>query len=115
MGVHKATGVPRSGPSLDEKPVSVAFVGALAGPFLGILFLVARIGPAGLIWWEGKGGETIPTSLGRITACLIIVLGAWTGALCALVLEARYRPGIAAAKLKHQAPKEHLWDHELDG
>jgi hypothetical protein len=115
MDASKSFDVPRSGPSLGGKPASYGFVGALAGPVLGILFTLARIGPAGLIWWQGKGGETILTALGQIIVGIIIVVGAVVGALCGWAFDARYRPEIAAAKPKSGASQEHLWDRELDG
>jgi hypothetical protein len=104
--------------SLDLAPsgerASSAFVGALAGPVLGLMFIWARIGPAGLIWWQGKGGETILTPLGRIICSIIFAMGGIGGALCGWALDARHRPRITA-KLKTDAPQEHLWDRELDG
>ena len=115
MDASKFFDAPRSESSLSEKPASYAFVGSLTGPVLGLLFTFARIGPAGLIWWQGKGGETILTPLGRIIVSIIIVVGAFAGALCGWAFDARYRPEIAAAKPKSDAPQEHLWDRELDG
>lgn len=106
---------PRSKPSLSGKPATYACVGALAGPVLGLLFTFARIGPAGLIWWQGKGGETILTPLGRIFCSIIFAMGALAGALCGLAWQARHRPRRRAAKLESDAPEEHLWDRELDG
>jgi hypothetical protein len=104
--------------SLDLVPsgerASSAFVGALAGPVLGLMFIWARIGPAGLIWWQGKGAETILTPLGRTICSIIFAIGGIGGALCGWALDARYRPGITA-KLKPDAPQEHLWDRDLDG
>ena len=105
----------RSEPSPSGKPASWAFVGTMAGPVLGFLFTLTRIGPPGHIWWEGKGGETIPTPLGRIICSIIIVAGAFAGALCGLAWEARYRPQGPVAKPKMGVSREHLWDHELDG
>jgi len=115
MDASKPFDAPRSESSLLGKPVSYACVGALAGPVLGLLFTFARIGPAGLIWWQGKGGETILTTLGRIFCSIIFAVGGFAGALFGLALEARYRPESPAAKPKSDAPQEHLWDRELDG
>jgi hypothetical protein len=115
MDASKPFDVPRSDPSLGGKPPSYGSVGALAGPVLGLLITFARIGPAGLIWWQGKGGETILTPLGQIIVSMIILVGAIVGALCGWAFEARYRPVIAAAKPKSGASQEHLWDRELDG
>jgi hypothetical protein len=78
------------------------------------MFIGARICPAGLIWWEGKGGETILTPLGRIICSIIFALGGIGGALCGWALDARYRSRITA-KPKTDSPQEHLWDRELDG
>ncbi len=107
--------IPRSEPSPSRKPLSYACVGALAGPVLGLLSTSARIGPAGLIWWQGKGGETILTPLGRIFCSIIFAVGAFAGVLCGVALEVRYRREILNAKPKIAAPQELLWDRELDG
>jgi hypothetical protein len=115
MDASKPIDAPRSEPSPNRKPASYACVGLLTGPILGLLFTFARIGPAGLVWWQGKGGETILTPLGRIFCSIIFAVGAFAGALCGLALEARYRPEIHAAKPKSDTPQEHLWDRELDG
>jgi hypothetical protein len=115
MDASKTVKAPRSESSLRGKPMSYACVGALAGPVLGFLCSFARIGPVGLLWWLGKGGETILTPLGRICCSIIVFVGAFAGVLCGLALEAKYRPEIPAAKPKRDAPQEHLWDRELDG
>jgi hypothetical protein len=101
-------------PPSGKRP-SWAFVGALAGPVLGILFSFSRIGPSGLVWFEGKGGGTIQTPLGQIIESIVFVVGSWVGVLFALALEAKYRPDARAARPKSDAPKEDLWDRELDG
>jgi hypothetical protein len=104
--------------TLDLAPggerASSAFVGALAGPVLGLIFIWARIGPAGLIWWQGKGDKTILTPLGRIICSIIFAVGGIGGALCGCALDAKYRPR-NTAKLKTDPQQEHLWDRELDG
>jgi hypothetical protein len=92
---------------------SSAFLGALAGPALALMFIWARIGPAGLIWWQGKGGETILTPWGRMICCILFAIGGIGGALCGWASDARCRFRLTA-KLKTDAPKEHLWDRELD-
>ncbi len=102
------------GPTQSGKPATYACVGALAGPVLGLLFAFARVGPAGLFWWQGKGGETILTPLGRILCSIVFAVGAYAGVLCGLALEAKYRPERPAAKPKSDAPQD-LWDRELDG
>ena len=89
--------------NFDERPW--AFVGALLGPALGILFSFSRIGPPGLIWWQGKGGETIQTPLGRGILSVTVVVGAFASAFLALVLEARYRHEARAVKPKGDAPQ----------
>jgi hypothetical protein len=103
---------------LDPAPrgerASSAFLGALAGPVLALMFIWARIGPEGFIWWQGKGGETILTPLGRIICSIIFAIGGIGGALCGWAMDARYRRSVTA-KLKTEAPQEHLWDRELDG
>jgi hypothetical protein len=86
----------------------------LAVPLLGLLFTYARIGPAGLIWWQGKGGETFLTTPGKIIVTIIVVVGAIAGGLCGLALEAKWRPEAPAAKPKSEAQQGHLWDRELD-
>jgi hypothetical protein len=101
--------------SLEGEPVSNAWVGAMAGPLLGLLFSFTRIGPAGLIWWEGKGGETILTPLGRTIGVTLVIAGAIAGSLCGMAFDVWGRPGIAGAKPKRNAPQEHLWDRQLDG
>jgi hypothetical protein len=119
MDVSKPSDAPRPAPSLgakSAKPEAIyAFVGSLAGPVLGLLFTLARVGPAGLVWWQGKGGETILTPLGRTILSVIIVIGGFAGAVCGWAFDSRYRPEIAAAKPKRYAPQEHLWDRDLDG
>ena len=60
----------------------------MIGPLLGVLFSHARIGPAGYFWWEGKGGETFLTPLGRTIFVIVFVSGAITGALCGRVFDA---------------------------
>jgi hypothetical protein len=102
-------------PSPSRRPANWAFVGALAGPILGILFSFTRIGPLGFLWFEGKGGETIQTPQGRLIESVIWILGSWVGALFALAVEARYRPEARIAKPKSDPSQEHLWDRELDG
>ena len=115
MDASKSFDAARSETSPSEKQASYAFVGSLAGPAVGLLFTFARIGPAGIIWWQGKGGETILTPTGRIIVCIVIVAGAFAGALCGWAFDARYRPDIAAVKPKRHAPQAHLWDRDLDG
>jgi len=115
MDASKPFDAPRSESSLSGKPASYACVGLLVGPVLGLLFTCARIGPTGFIWWQGKGGETILTPLGRVFCSIIVAMGACAGALCGLALEARFRREIPAAKPKSDAPQERLWDRELDG
>ena len=104
-----------SKPSPSRKLASWAFVGALAGPVLGILFSFTRIGPPGFLWFEGKGGETIQTPLGRLIESVIWIVGSWVGALLALAVEGMYRPEARIAKPTSDPPQEHLWDRELDG
>jgi hypothetical protein len=94
---------------------SSAFIGALAGPILAVLFSFIRIGPPGFIWWEGKGGETIQTPLGRIILSIIFVSGAYAGCLCGWALDTWYRPRIATAKRGSDAGQGRLWDREIDG
>jgi hypothetical protein len=101
--------------SPSTKLASWAFVGALVGPILGILFSFTRIGPPGFLWFEGKGGETIQTPLGRLIESVIWIVGSWVGALFALAVEARSRPEARIAKPQSDPPQEHLWDCELDG
>jgi hypothetical protein len=86
----------------------------LAGPLLGLLFTYARVGPAGLIWLQGKGDETFLTTLGKIIVSVIVVVGAFAGGLCELALEARWRSQAPAVKRKCEAQQDHLWDRELD-
>jgi hypothetical protein len=114
MDASKTFDASRSESSLRGKPMSYACVGALAGPVLGLLFSFARIGPVGLVWWQGKGGATILTPLGRTCCSVILLVGAFAGYLCGLALEARYRPEIPAAKPKSDVPQDRLWDRELD-
>lgn len=73
------------------KRPSRAFIGAMIGPLLGVLFSQARVGSPGLLWWEGKGGETFMTPLGRIIFVILITAGAIVGALCGRVIETRSR------------------------
>lgn len=115
MDASGPVNAPRSEPSPGGVLASYGIVGVLAGPVLGLLFTFARIGPAGLIWWQGKGGETILTPLGRTIVSVIMIVGAVAGALGVLALEARYRTEIAAGKPKSDAPPERLWDRELVG
>jgi hypothetical protein len=66
MNTRKKSSALRSKPSLSRGPESYAFiVGLLAGLVPALLFILvfifARIGPRGFLWWEGKGGETVPT------------------------------------------------------
>ena len=67
-----------SKPSPSRKLASWAFVGALAGPVIAFLFSFTRIGPPGFLWFEGKGGETFQTPLGRLIEVIWIV-GSWLG------------------------------------
>jgi hypothetical protein len=90
-------------------------VGYLAGPVLGLLFTLARIGPEGLIWWEGKGGQTDLAPLGQTICTVLSVVGAIGGTLWGWAFDARNQPRIAAAKRKSHAWQEYLWDRELDG
>ncbi len=105
----------RSEPWLSGKPASWGHVGAMAGPVLVALSLFTRIGPRGLLWLQGKGGSTIQTPLGRFICGIILVVGTFAGALLGFALEARYRPEAPGAEPKGDAPREHLWDRELDG
>jgi hypothetical protein len=98
---------PRSVSSARGEPESYGLVGILAGPLLGLVFTYARIGPAGLIWWQGKGGETFLTTPGKMIASIIVVVGAFAGGLCGLAFEARWRLGRRAAKLKNEAQQEY--------
>ncbi len=85
----------RSGPSPpDEGPLRTqrkrpnrAFIGAMIGPLLGVLLSHARIGPEGYFWWEGKGGETFLTPLGRTIFVIVFVSGAILGALSVRVFD----------------------------
>jgi hypothetical protein len=104
-----------SRPSQTGDRAGYAVVGVLAGPVLGLVFFVARIGPAGLIWWEGPGGETILIPLGQFVYRMIIAVGALAGLLCGLALVATYHPEPRATKPTSDTPQEHLWDRELDG
>jgi hypothetical protein len=104
-----------SRPPQSGERASYAVVGVLAGPVLGLVFFMARIGPVGLIWWEGPGGETNLTPLGQFVFRMIIVVGAFVGLLCGLALVATYRPEARARTPKSDTPQEHLWDRELDG
>jgi hypothetical protein len=83
---------PESGPNRLQSKRESAVAGLLVGPLLGVLFTEARIGPAGHLWWEAKGGETILTSSGKTIAVIVIVCGAIAGALCGLLLEAKFPP-----------------------
>ena len=119
MNTRKKSSALRSKLSLSRGPESYAFIlGLLAGLVPALLFILvfifARIGPRGFLWWEGKGGETIPTPLARIIAIAIFAVGAFGGAICAFVLEVRWRPETLAARPKSEAQREHLWDRELD-
>ena len=60
----------------------------MGGPFLGLLFWTARIGPSGLLWFEGKGGETIQTPLGRTVVAVLFAAGAVVGALLGWAFDA---------------------------
>lgn len=68
-----------------------AFVGPMMGPLAAILFSVARVGPRGLLWFEGKGGETVLTPKGRIVVVVVTIAVAFAGALCGIVLDVRCR------------------------
>jgi len=109
--------------------VSCAFVGALIGPFLGFLFFVARIGPAGHFWWQGKGGETFLTPLGKFILVSLFVGGAYVGVFCGWAIDARSRPGETEVLVPKGTPERKkpsprgtlnidqdlLWDKDLDG
>ena len=114
MDASKPLDSARAEHSLTGERVSSAFVGAMAGPVLGILFSFTRIGPAGLIWLEGKGGPIL-TPVGRTIGVIIVIAGAIAGSLCGMAFDVWCRPGIAAARLKSSAPQEQLWDRQLDG
>ena len=114
MDASKSFDAARSETSSSEKQASYAFVGSLAGPAVGLLFTFARIGPAGIIWWQGKGGETILTPRADHRLHRNSRRGL-RGALCGWAFDARYRPDIAAVKPKRDAPQAHLWDRDLDG
>jgi hypothetical protein len=62
----------------------------MIGPLLllGLLFFHARIGPAGYFWWEGKGGETFLTRLGRNIFAIMFVSSGIIGAVCGRVIDA---------------------------
>jgi hypothetical protein len=66
----------------QRKRPSRAFLGAMIGPLLGVLFSQARIGPKGFSWWAGKGGETFLTPLGRTIFVIVFVGGTIAGAFC---------------------------------
>jgi hypothetical protein len=96
MDVSNRYEAPRSGLSPpDERPLrpqrkrpSRAFIGAMIGPLLGVLFSHARIGPAGYFWWEGYGGEIFLTSLVRTIFVIVLVSGAIIGAFCGRAFDA---------------------------
>jgi hypothetical protein len=75
-------------PRQQRKRPSGAFVGSLIGPLLGVLFAQARIGPAGLFWWTGKGGDTLLTPLGRTIFVIVLMSGVIGGALFGRMIEA---------------------------
>ncbi len=95
--------------------MSSAFVGALAGPMLAVLFSFARIGPPGFIWWEDKGGGTIQTPLGRVILSIIFVSGGYAGAFGGWAIDTWYRRRPTTEKRKSDAGQGHLWDREMDG
>jgi hypothetical protein len=70
---------------------SLPFLGALAGPLLGFVFAYARVGPLGLLWFEGKGGETILTPVGRIVDSIVFFVGAIAGIACGWVCREMYQ------------------------
>jgi hypothetical protein len=105
----------RSVSSARGEQESYGLIGMLAGPLLGLLFTYARIGPSGLIWLQGKGGETFLTTPAKIIVTIIVLIGAFAGGLCGLALVATYRPEARAPKPKSETPQEHLWDRQLDG
>jgi hypothetical protein len=82
---------PDDGPLRPQrKRPSRAFIGALAGPLLGVLFFQAvRISPPGPLWWEGKGGSTVLTSLGRTISIVLLITGMIVGLVCGSALDAR--------------------------
>jgi hypothetical protein len=118
MNAYKESHASLSKPSPGRERGSYVIPTMLAGLVPTLLFffafVYARIGPAGHLWWEGKGGESIPTPLARTICIAIFAVGALAGGLCRFVLEVRWRPGIPATKPSSEAQQEHLWDRELD-
>jgi hypothetical protein len=114
MNAAKGFGSTRSASSARREPERYGIIGMLAGPLLGLLFTYARVGPAGLIWLQGKGGETFLTTTGKIIVSIIVVVGAFAGGLCGVALGARGRTEVPATKPRSEAQREHLWDRELD-
>jgi hypothetical protein len=107
-------GSPSTSSRTSGRPSS-AFIGVLAGPILAVLFSFTRMGPPGFVWWEGKGGETIATPLGRMILSILFVSGGFAGGLCGWALDTWYRPRIATAKRQSGAGQSRLWDREIDG
>jgi hypothetical protein len=60
----------------------------------------------GYLWWEGKGGETILTPLGRIVASTLVIAGAVVGALCGWILGTIYQRAMAGRKPNVDRPRD---------
>jgi hypothetical protein len=62
----------------------------MIGPLLGVLYSQAvRFSSQGLLWWEGKGGSTVLTPLGRTIFVVLLMTGMIVGAVCGNAIDAR--------------------------
>jgi p-aminobenzoyl-glutamate transporter AbgT len=90
----------------QERPtgLSWAFFGALMGPLLAFVLSFARVGPAGVLWRDGKGGHVALTPLGRTTRSAAMIVVAIAGALYGgVVLDGGARRGPASRLRRNSA------------
>lgn len=70
-----------------HSPARWAWLGALIGPLSAAVISPGRVGPEHFLWWQGKGGETILTSLGRIVVAGLLIGGSSIGSACGLAID----------------------------
>ncbi|WP_165226099.1 hypothetical protein [Aquisphaera insulae] len=101
--------------SPPEETAWGAILGLWAGPILGFLYSCARIGPPGVLWFQGKGGETILTPRGRGILSVVFLAGSYAGIFGGWAIASWYRRKFAATKPPCEAMADEMWDRDCDG